>query len=90
MKLWRGQPDNWAWKPSRADIGRFWLGIAGVFYVLSFVSYASPSASSGTGRWGWLHRLSSSAFGPNGDIILFALLGSVCLLFGLLNFRESK
>jgi hypothetical protein len=90
MKLWRGQPDNWTWKPSPGDMGRFWLGLAGVSYVLSFAAFASPSASSGTRRLAWLHRLSTNVFGPNGDVILFALLGTVCLLVGLVSFRRPK
>lgn len=90
MKLWRGQPDNWGWTPSRTDMGRLWLGFAGLFYVLGVIALASPSNSPSTGRWSWLHNLSAKAFGPSGDIILYAILGTACLVAGLNYFRTPK
>ena len=90
MKLWRGQPDNWTWTPSRVDKGRLWLGFAGVFYVLGILALTSPSSSPATGRWAWLHNLSAKVFGPSGDIFLYAILGTICLVASLHNFRAPK
>ncbi len=90
MKLWRGQPDNWTWTPSRIDKGRLWLGFAGLFYLLGALALASPSKEPATGRWAWLHHISATAFGPSGDIILYAILGTVCLVAGLNYFRATK
>jgi hypothetical protein len=90
MKLWRGQPDNWSWKPSAREKGRFWLGLAGVSYSLAAVSFLTPGSSSFTGRWGWLHRTFFDAFGPKGDVILFAFIGTACLTYGLLKHRSDE
>ena len=90
MKLWRGQPDNWVWTPSRGDKGRLWLGFACVFYFLAVVALSSPSTSRASGRWAWLHSLSTKAFGPSGDIILYVLIGTACLVTGLLYFKAPK
>ena len=78
MKVWRGQPDNWSWKPSSTDKARLWLAFAGLFYVLALVT--SPSNSPSAGRWAWLHHLSAKVFGPNGDIILYTIFGTACLV----------
>lgn len=90
MKIWRGQPDSWSWKPSGADKGRLWLGFAGFFYLLGVIAFTSPSSLSHSGRWAWLNNLSAKAFGPSGDIVLYAILGSACLLAGLHYLRTSK
>jgi hypothetical protein len=90
MKLWRGQPENWTWTPSHGDKGRLWVGLAGVFYLAAIVALASPSIFRASGRWGWLHSLSTKAFGPSGDIVLYAIIGSACLVTGLLYFRAAR
>ncbi len=90
MKLWRGQPDNWMWTPSRVDKGRLWLGFAGVFYVLGILSFTYPESSAPTGRWAWLHNDLANAFGQNGDIALFASLGSACVVASLYHFRSHN
>jgi hypothetical protein len=90
MKLWRGQPDNWTWTPSRGDKGRLWLGFAGAFYLLAVVALASPSSSRASERWAWVHSLSTKAFGASGDIILYAVIGTACFIAGLLYFKAPK
>ena len=90
MKLWRGQSDNWEWKPSTRDIARIWLGLALVFLSLTLVSVLNPSNEPATGRWGWVHRAFQGAFGANGDIVLYASLGGVCLVYGVLKFRSAQ
>lgn len=89
MKLWRGQPDNWNWKPSAKEKAFLWLGFGGVCYLLAFSAYSSPSQSSRTGRWGWLHEIFFNAFGPNGDIVLYSAAGTACVLFGLLSYKSA-
>ena len=45
MKLWRGQPDNWVWKPTARDIARGWIGVGALFLsevVLGLLSRAAP------------------------------------------------
>jgi hypothetical protein len=90
MKLWRGQPDNWKWKPSARDVARLWLGLAACFFVLGYVAWESPSNSSSTGRWSWLKRIAFDLFGPNGDAILFAAVGTTCLIAALLKYRTDE
>jgi hypothetical protein len=90
MKLWRGQPDNWVYRPSRADKGRFWLGLACVFYVLAVVESTSSSASALGGRWAWLHQMATAVFGPRGDMILFTFIGTACVAAGALYLRTPR
>ena len=88
MKLWRGQPDNWSFVPSSAEKGRLWLGLGAVFYALGLVAFLSPSPSSG--RWSWLHNLSVSAFGPRGDVILYVIVGTACVVAGARYLRRRS
>lgn len=90
MKVWRGQPENWTWKPSDADKAWLWLGFAGLFYVLSVVESISPSPSPATGRWAWLHNAATAALGAYGEAILFAILGTACVIASLFYFKASK
>ena len=83
MKLFRGQPDNWKWKPSQRESARIWLGLALVFYVLAAVSYSSTEPSNTTGRWGWLVRMAIDVFGPQGESILYSLEGTAFLIIGI-------
>jgi hypothetical protein len=88
MKLWRGQLENW--QPTRRDKALVWLGIGAVFYVLALTSFASPSQSARTGRWGWLHEIFFGMFGASGDIILYSCLGTTAMLAGAWNFRAMQ
>lgn len=90
MKLWRGQPEYWNWKPSAKEKGRFLLGLAAVFYSLGAVAYLTPQTSSLTGRWGWMHRIFFDVFGPKGDVILLATIGTASLIAGLLKYRANE
>ena len=90
MKLWRGQPDNWIWKPTARDLARIWFGFSVVFFALCVMVMKSPSTFTLTGRWKWLHQLFTNAFGSNGDIILYAGLGSACLICGIIKFRAKE
>lgn len=90
MKLWRGQPDNWNWKPSGRDTAFLWLGLGAIFYVLALSSFVSPSQSSRSGRWGWLHEIFFGMFGASGDIVLYAGVGTAFMLFGAFKFRARQ
>ena len=90
MKLWRGQPDNWNWKPSRRDTAIMWLTLGGIFYVLALSAFLSPSQSSRTGRWGWLREIFFGMFGASGDIVLYSSIGTAFVLFGALKFRATQ
>lgn len=90
MKHWRGQPDNWTWAPSRREKGRFWLGFAGVFYVLAILASTDPETRTPNGRWSWLHSVFANAFGQNSDIIVFAILGSACVAASLYHFNSRN
>ena len=89
MKSWRGQPNNWTWKSSRTEKGRLWLGLGGAFYVMAALAFFSPFNSPATGRWAWLHNVFNK-LGPNGDIILYAVAGTSCLIAGLQYLRSPK
>lgn len=88
MKLWPGQPDNW--KPTAKDKGRFWAGLALCSFALAASVFISPSSSSLTGRWGWLHRIFFNEFGAAGDLILYMLIGAVALTVGVMYLSERK
>jgi hypothetical protein len=51
--------------------------VAGVvFLTLAVMDFMSPnSASLSTGRWSWLYRMVTEAFGPYGYVILEAIVG---------------
>ncbi|WP_296749141.1 hypothetical protein [Thiobacillus sp.] len=89
MKLWRDQPNNWNWKPSVKEMTFIWLGFGGVFYLLAFSAYSSPSQSSRTGRWGWLHEIFFNAFGANGDIVLYSAAGTACVVASIFVYRKA-
>jgi hypothetical protein len=90
MKLWRGEPASWKWTPSHTDKGRLWLGFAGFFYLMAALALVFPSAWSGSGRWAWLHQFFAGAFGSYGDIVLFGVLGTACLLASLYYSRAPQ
>lgn len=90
MKHWRGQPDNWKWKPSGRDVAFSWLGLGAVFLFLALSSFLSPSHSSHTGRWRWVHERFFDMFGANGDIVLYSSIGTAFLLFGALKLRAAS
>ena len=83
MKNFRGQPDNWKWKPTNKEIANIWLVFGAIFYLMAFVAFTSPSQTSFTGRWGWLHSIFFNMIGANGDIVLYSGLGTASLLFGV-------
>ena len=87
MKLWRGQPDNWNWKPSDNEQVRVWLGIGTCFYLLALSDFLWPSQPRHTGRWGWLHAIFFGMFGSSGDMVLYSSVGTAFVLFGFLKFR---
>ena len=89
MKIWRGQPDNWVWKPTSRDIARFWIGIGIAFFGLGAVHLLSPSPVSRTGLWAWLHIAFFNAFGNNSEIVLFGTLGTACLIYGAAKWRRN-
>jgi hypothetical protein len=90
MKLWRGQPDNWTFRPSPRDMARAWVGLGVVFFALAVVAYLSASTSSFTGLLGPLRRLFFNAFGTSGDVILYAGVGTALLFFGVLKYRRNQ
>jgi hypothetical protein len=90
MKLWRGQPDNWHWKPSAKEIARAWIGLGAAFGVFALYSFWFPSQSSRTGRWGWLRQPFFSAFGPPGDVVLYSAIAVAFLVFGIRKYRASR
>jgi hypothetical protein len=91
VKIWPGQPDNWTPPPfSPKEKARAYFGLSACFYVLAFTSYSSPSASSQSGRWGWLHQIFYVAFGTSGDIVAYCLAGTVLLVLGVIELRRAK
>lgn len=90
MKLWRGQPENWNWKPSGRDKAFLSLGFGVVFYVLALSYFLSPLQSSRAGRWGWLHEIFFGMFGANGDIVLYTSVGTAFIFFGALKFKATQ
>ena len=90
MKLFRGQPDNWQWKPSNKDIAYLWLSLGAIFYLMAFLAFTSPPQTSFTGRWGWLHATFFNAFGINGDIVLYSSLGTTSFLFGFFKLKAPQ
>jgi len=90
MKLWRGQPDNWTFKPSPREMTRALVGLGFVFFALAIVAYLSAPASAFTGLLGPLRRLFFDAFGTNGDVILYAGVGTALVFFGALKYRKNQ
>jgi len=90
MKHWRGQPDGWTWKPSPRDTARFWMGLGVVLYSLSVTAYLSPWTSSYMGFLGAARRVFFNIFGTNGDVIVFATIGTVCLVCGVLKYKRNQ
>lgn len=75
---------------SAKDKGRFWLGLSACFVVLGASAYVSPSLSSQSGRWGWIHQAFFNEFGAAGDVILYSLLAVVALVAGLKNLSAKE
>ncbi len=90
MKNFRGQPDNWKWKPTNKDISNIWLSFGVVFFLMAYVEFTSPSQSSLSGRWGWLHAIFFDAFGTSGDIVLYSGLATASLLFGFYKLKATQ
>ena len=91
MKMWPGQTDGL--NPplmSPKDKGNFWLALSIGNFGLAISSYFSPPTTPATGRWAWIHKISSGFFGASGEVILFLVLACACLLGTVLNYRESK
>jgi hypothetical protein len=90
MKVWRGQPDNWTWKPTALELARAWIGLGGFFVLLALYSFCFRPALRGTGRWAWVHKVAFAAFGPHGDIVLYSLVGAAFLFFGIRKYRSAR
>jgi len=90
MKLWRGQPDGWAWKPTGRDIARAWIGLGVIFLLLALHTLWFPSASSRTGRWRWLIDVFLAAFGPQGQVVLYSIIAAAFLFFGIRKYRATS
>lgn len=67
-----------------------WFGLTVMFYCLALSSFLSPSQTSQTGLYGWLHASFFNVFGPQGDTVLNVILGTVCLTFGILSKRANR
>lgn len=89
MKLWRGQPDNWIWKPTAREIARAWIGLGAAFAALACYAFWFPSASMQTGRWAWLYKMAIATFGPQGDVILYAIVALIFLGIGVRKYRSG-
>jgi len=90
MNIFDRQPDSGNWKRSTRELTYAWFGFAVICYCLGLAAFLSPSQSSQTGIWGWLHVLVFNAFGPQGDTVLFVTSGTVCLFFGFMSYRASQ
>ena len=88
MKLWRGQPDNWTFKPTARELAHAWTGMGGMFVVMVCYELWFPSAH--TGRWDWLHNMAVSAFGPQGSVVLYSIVAAAFLFFGIREYRSSS
>jgi len=88
MKLWRGQPDNWKFKPTARERANAWMGIGAMFVVMACYEFWFPSAH--TGRWAWLHKMAASAFGPHGNVVLYSIIAAAFLFFGIRKYRSSS
>jgi len=82
MKLWRGQPDNWVFRPTPRDVARVWMGLGAFFLVLAWVRSVSPTTSD-TGVLGPLYRI---VFSPYGCTVIGVLL----LVAGVLKYRRNR
>jgi hypothetical protein len=81
MKNGPSQPNNW--KPTTKDKGQLWVGLGICAYVLALASYLSSSPPDITGRLGLLKRLFVHEFGATGLVILWILIGTAALYYGL-------
>ncbi len=90
MKVFDRQPDSKNWKTSTRQLTQAWFGFAVICYFLALIAFLSPSQSSHTGKWGWLHVGFFDAFGVHGDTVLFGTSGTVCLIFGIMSYRASR
>jgi polyferredoxin len=84
MKLWRGQPENWTFRPTPREVARVQIGLAAVFYAMAWVEYLSPTPPSGS-----ITRMVVSLFGPTGEAWFFAAAGTALLFAGLLKYRKA-
>ena len=91
MKLWRGQPDNWKWKPSTRDTARLLIGFGAFFYVLGFIALVEPSGPpTGQRPVAQFRRAAYEILGPSSDVILCMVLGTFLLVCGLLKYRSDE
>ena len=88
MKLFRGQPDNWVWKPTLREVGRINVGFAFIFYVFAVCEFYSPMSPSR--RWAWLESLALDVFGPDGKLILLVLIGTALLINGIRKYIAAR
>jgi UDP-N-acetyl-D-mannosaminuronic acid transferase (WecB/TagA/CpsF family) len=89
MKLWRGQPENWVWKPTAHEIAYAWIGLGAMFVLLAAYEFRFPSASH-TGRLSWLYNAAIATLGPRGVVILYAAIASAFLIFGIRKLLSSR
>ncbi len=61
-----------------------------MFYCLGLSTFLSPSQTSQTGLYGWLHASFFNVFGPQGDTVLNVTSGTVCLIFGIMSYRVNR
>lgn len=90
MKLWRGQPDGWTWKPTRLDKIRFSFGFAAFFYPVAAIEFMWPSTPPHSGRWGWLYRLLSEVPPQNGYLVSMVIVGTFSLVAGIYHLKGSE
>jgi hypothetical protein len=91
MKLWRGQPDNWKWKPSARETARLLIGFGALFYLLALIAFVEPSGPpSGRRLIAQLRRVAYDALGASGDAIVYAAIGTIFLVGGLLKYRSNE
>jgi hypothetical protein len=88
MKLWRGQPDNWRFKPTARELAHAWTGIGAMFVVLAFYEFRFPRSHNE--RWSWLHDMAIAAFGPRGSVVLYSIIGAAFIVFGIHKCRSSR
>ena len=90
MKLFRGQPDNFRWKPSRKDVAFVWLGLGIIALILAAQEYTSPSQSPSAGKLAWLRDIFIESFGSNGGLVMYSSFGVLFISYGIIKFFVSK